>query len=472
MKNYSMKPTDENAIEFLRTDPIGRNSIVFRFITLLNNIQESCTIAINGEWGSGKTFFIQQSRLILEALNAGPKMDDATRNAILSRYPNANEQMECHTTVYYDAWTYDNDDDPILSLLYATIASHQSDFTPDRKRSALDIAAKIANVFAGGVSMASGASASGGNIGDMMKEVVGEDILDEYKTADDIRKMVKEFIDSLIHEHGNRLVFFIDELDRCKPDYAIRFLERIKHYFDDDRVTFVFAVSLSQLQATVKNYYGAEFDSSRYLDKFFDLRINLPSPDIERFMQQRLNLYEQTTSDSVCIEVARRYDLSLRECERYVRLVKICIQPAAKRSSTAFGEDKANYFTLTYILPIMLALQMTDIQAYTRFVSGNDASPLVDVLQWQNLWLEYGFLTDTSEEYDTTKMAIVSKATGTTIAPIRERLQDVYDALFSKSLRRRNDKTRVGVMLISDDTRKYLEQVISLLSQFSEYKYE
>ena len=47
----------------------------------------------------------------------------------------------------------------------------------------------------------------------------------------------------------------------------------------------------------------------------------------------------------------------------------------------------------------------------------------------QNLWFEYGFLTDTSEEYDIAKMVIVSKATGTAIAPIRERLQDVYDAL-------------------------------------------
>lgn len=51
MINYSLKPTDENAIELLRADAIGRNRSVFRFIELLGNIQESCTIAINGEWG-------------------------------------------------------------------------------------------------------------------------------------------------------------------------------------------------------------------------------------------------------------------------------------------------------------------------------------------------------------------------------------------------------------------------------------
>ena len=472
MKNYSMKPTDENAIEFLRTDPIGRNSSVFRFITLLNNIQESCTIAINGEWGSGKTFFIQQSRLILEALNAGAKMDDTTRNAILSRYPKANEQMECHTTVYYDAWTYDNDDDPILSLLYATIASHQSDFTPDRKRSALDIAAKIANVFAGGVSMASGASASCGNIGDMMKEVVGEDILEEYKTADDIRKMVKEFIDSLILEHGNRLVFFIDELDRCKPDYAIRFLERIKHYFDDDRVTFVFAVSLSQLQATVKNYYGAEFNSSRYLDKFFDLRITLPSPDIKRFMQQRLGLYDDSVTSEVCIEAAEHYHLSLREAERYVRLIKICAFPASRKTGFGFGEANARGFAVMYILPILLILQMTNVVEYNEFIRGANSSPLLDILNWPSVSFHYEMLLERNEEFNQKDKVITKQEQASFKLPIRARVEEVYYAVFPRFPYSRYQEIKIGALTITSGTRAYIEDILSLLSQFSDYKYE
>ena len=68
-----------------------------------------------------------------------------------------------------------------------------------------------------------------------MKGLCSEDKLSAIKKNEDLKEKIREFINLLIEEHGNRLVFFIDELDRCKPDYAIRFLERIKHYFDDER---------------------------------------------------------------------------------------------------------------------------------------------------------------------------------------------------------------------------------------------
>lgn len=104
----------------------------------------------------------------------------------------------------------------------------------------------------------------------------GTDQLAIIKEKESIKELVKDFLDALINERGDRLVIFIDELDRCKPDYALSLMERIKHFFDDERVTFVFAVNLSQLQHTVKSYYGSEFDATRYLDKFFDIQMALP----------------------------------------------------------------------------------------------------------------------------------------------------------------------------------------------------
>ena len=77
-----------------------------------------------------------------------------------------------------------------------------------------------------------------------------KDRLSEIRDTEELKSKIHEFIDTLTAEKANQLVFFIDELDRCKPDYAIRFLERIKHYFNDERITFVFSVSLTQLQWT------------------------------------------------------------------------------------------------------------------------------------------------------------------------------------------------------------------------------
>ena len=61
------------------------------------------------------------------------------------------------------------------------------------------------------------------------------------------------------------MLFFIDELDRCKPSFAVHLLEQLKHYISDERITFVFSVNLEQLQHTIKHYYGINFDSGRYL---------------------------------------------------------------------------------------------------------------------------------------------------------------------------------------------------------------
>ena len=67
VQSYSLQPTDENAVKLLKENPISRNPSVFRFVELLENVQENCTIAINGDWGTGKTFFVKQVKLVLDA---------------------------------------------------------------------------------------------------------------------------------------------------------------------------------------------------------------------------------------------------------------------------------------------------------------------------------------------------------------------------------------------------------------------
>lgn len=144
-----------------------------------------------------------------------------------------------------------------------------------------------------------------------------EDPLQELKKEKGIQKMIKEFLDSLLLEKGSRLVVYIDELDRCKPSYAVRLLERIKHYFSNDRITYVFSVNINELQHTIKQYYGSDFDASKYLDRFFDLRISLPSADLERYYQS-LNFYNfHYTYDIACDAVIKAYHFELREIAKY-----------------------------------------------------------------------------------------------------------------------------------------------------------
>ena len=94
------------------------------------------------------------------------------------------------------------------------------------------------------------------------------------------------FFDSLRWEQGNRLVVFIDELYSCKPSYAVKLFEIVKHYFSNERITFVFATNIGELQYTIRHFYGNDFDACKYLDGFFDLRIFLPPADMTNYYRE------------------------------------------------------------------------------------------------------------------------------------------------------------------------------------------
>ncbi len=458
MKNYSYKPTDENVLRLLNSDVIGRTQDIRQFMILLTNMEDDCySIALNGEWGSGKTFFIKQIKMLLDAQNPNSLMDDESRKAILRAVNSKFAIPESYTTVYYDAWINDNHNDPILSLVYATISNNQSEITPEKNRSLGDVVAALASAL------------SGHDISTLLQQLKGTDTLLDLKNESNTRNLIRDFINQLIQERGNRLIFFIDELDRCKPDYAIRFLERIKHYFDDDRITFVFAVSLSQLQSTVKSYYGLEYNATRYLDKFFDLRISLRSVDLDSFITNQLNMGQNYIFDDVSIESAKYFNFSLREVERYGRMMKIA-GSAIRKHFGGFSEENAKLFALCYIVPIMLALQMYDTELYNKFMMGFEPTPMVNILLRPNVHIQIDFLLYPQEIYEE-ETQIINRGEQKSIL-LSDRLEEVYSVLFSRPLERGQRDISIGKMTFEYSTRRCIEEIASMLSPQSEYQFE
>ena len=279
MKPFDFQPTHANVLDLFEKDMLNRNIDVLRFTELLNSIESSCSIALDARWGAGKTFFVKQVKLVLDAFNehiVNPHAEDSERvqrawnNIRTAKKPDLQPQI----SVYYDAWINDNDEDPILSLVYSIIQSVSTDFTFTQRPGFLDVASGIAEAV------------SGRSIVAIRDAIRSEDPLEIIRSAKSMQEQVAEFLESLLAERGNRLVIFIDELDRCNPAFAIKLLERIKHYFSNSRITFVFSVNVAELQHAIRNHYGSEFDASRYLDRFFDLRIDLPPAAMDRFYQE------------------------------------------------------------------------------------------------------------------------------------------------------------------------------------------
>lgn len=450
MKNYSTSPTDQNAVELLKSDPLRRNHAVLRFLQLISSIDDSCSIALNGEWGSGKTIFIKQIKLILDYNNPQSLLSDDLRKFMDSMGTQIPDCVNC-STVYYDAWTNDDNDDPILSLVYATIASKQSNYSSETERSLSDLVGKILDAV------------TARPISDVFKQVKGENSFAPVKKQENIHSLIHEFLDELILERGNRLVIFIDELDRCRPAYAVQLLERIKHYFDDERVTFVFSVNFAQLQHTIKSYYGHFFDATRYLDKFFDLRISLPEIDYRRFIEYKFSFFTSGyIYDEVCVRVAQYFSFTLREVERYMRLIRIAAYKNSHgRDEASFSGQKALQFGLLYLVPVMIGLSMSDMDAYTKFIAGENFDVLRKVLSCMTDYTYQDWLGINKKDFTNADAAVM------------EKIKKVYDAVFANqgNENRINPGIHIGTMTFTEQTRREIMNIATLLAPCAEYDF-
>ena len=189
----------------------------------------------------------------------------------------------------------------------------------------------------------------------IINAITNTDILEKIQLAEDIQEKVKAIFSDIIDGCVDKLVIFIDELDRCRPNYALEMLERIKHYFDDDRIIFVISLNKEQLTHTITNYYGSGFDATRYLNKFFDLEMYLPVVDT---VDNQINTYneKQYWLNTIANALIKLYELSLRDSLIY----KQKIESFADDLNIADYSDWTRYkvLSMSLFVPMIIILHM------------------------------------------------------------------------------------------------------------------
>ena len=246
----------------------------------VDRLQCGAVLALDARWGEGKTWFVRHWKRHLETTESA------------------------HNVIYLDAFAHDYLDDPFLTIA-AEISHALKDADEIADADIQDFNSKTASVL---ISLAAVmpliAAKAGlhwvglGGAGEALQEVYKEG-KDVYDTAsEEIAHKVKEQIEKKIENHhiekqtiqdfkqelaqlANKLdkplVFIIDELDRCRPDFAIRLIERIKHFFDIKNIVFVLVVNKPQLLQSVKSFYGYDSDlNGDYFEKFIDYTIEFP----------------------------------------------------------------------------------------------------------------------------------------------------------------------------------------------------
>lgn len=459
MKSLELQPTPENIFQTFDENAIGRNLDVYYFVQLLNSLDHSCSISLDAQWGAGKTFFVHQTKMVLDAFNNHVIFPEAIdRDRVKRAWARVREknntELQPQVAVYYDAWLNDNDQDPVLSLVYTIMQSVSTYYDFKQGTDCLKLAGAIAEKFT---------QLPVNVIAEALKR---EDPLAELRKSKGIHQQVEEFLDSLLAERGNRLVIFIDELDRCKPTFAVQLLERIKHYFANDRITFVFSVNTSELQHTIKQYYGTNFNASRYLNRFFDLPIMLPPPKLDSFYDSVGLQNGQFVYEKVCKAVIETFQLQPREIIKFYGLAKIAAyKPTHSTSMLGFAGELATNFALMCVLPIMVGLKVTDQSKFDRFIHGEDSSPLIQVLSHgeiaQSMCRKF---LDRDEIY-----SLSGPTDSRTVVSLEEKLAAAYHALFVHKYSPTSYVQEVGSFSFSSETKDLLLRAVSALSGFADY---
>ena len=182
--------------------------------------------------------------------------------------------------------------------------------------------------------------------------------------VDPLMSLMQVF-NSIIVENVQKLVIFIDELDRCRPNFAIEMLERIKHYFDDDRIIFVASINREQLIHSISKYYGTNFDSTGYLDKFFDRNVYLPEIDTRFGEKSQVSFTDrQYRLENVASGLNDYFRLSLRENMRYYEYISFAA------SSNYVNDNGYRGFMFSAFIPIVAILGIKDENEKRKFLNG------------------------------------------------------------------------------------------------------
>lgn len=343
-------------------DKLNRRLLAEQLMGYLSRLNDGSVLAIDAPWGEGKTWFGKNWAKYLEE--------------------------NSYKVIYIDAFEQDYVEDPFMLITaeILSIVEEGNAIEENLKKSSIEvskallpIAGKVIINMGGRFLLGSSdlssevkeALAAGtANMAELTSEMIKEG-LESYSKDKLVMHNFKAQLAEYAEAQEKPIIIFIDELDRCKPNFAVNLVERIKHFFDVPNIVFVLLLNREQLEKAVKGVYGSETDASAYLGKFVNFFFALPKPIQDGFnYEQRLKSFINATmkkykftqnmsEHNLFIEHlqlwARPLELSLRDIEKAVALYSF--------SGIAGG--------VSWIMTYLIALKIKKPELFKKLVTGN-----------------------------------------------------------------------------------------------------
>ena len=397
----------DNIEEAWQGDLWDRRRLGEQLTNYVDRLQCGAVLALDARWGEGKTWFVRHWQKHLE--------------------------NEGHNVIYLDAFANDYLDDPFLVVTSEiTNILSKDKKTKGKVKKLIDLSASVGSALLPSlpkVALTLGLHLIGAGFFNGVLQQGYENAKDEIdKLSDEASDRIKESIQEKIAGHeaekktlsefkkhlaetvvklDKPLVFIIDELDRCRPDFAIRLIERIKHFFDIPKIVFVLVINKKQFVMGIKRFYGYDDDSSKlYLDKFIDFEVpllndksilskNIASFEIIR--QLMLAVGEECSDIHLVFHLGLKENISFRELKKKVNIYALLKQESVyKNLFISLSLVKSNSGLIRSMKDvIILILKLNEINR--NIVDANLRNTHNDIfisLVKQNYSLELGVLLE------------------------------------------------------------------------------
>lgn len=259
----------------------GREALADRLTDHVSRINVGATIAIDAEWGAGKSWFVNNWKAKLE--------QDEFKVIYLNAF-NQDYIEDPFLTIAMEIANVIKTEEGVIDEIKTTIGDTYRAILPNMPMLIFQVAMGLigAGKLAGElVDTFKDLQDDSGKFGEAAAELLNEKLkehlsaqVDNYENEKNSLDHFKKELTKITKDFKKPLIFIVDELDRCKPEFAIRLIERIKHFFDIPKVVFILAVNKTQLEESINNFYGFS-NTANYLEKFIDFSVMLKSKDLD-----------------------------------------------------------------------------------------------------------------------------------------------------------------------------------------------
>lgn len=380
MKRADEEPTPKAIEDALTQDPLHRKREIEGFLKMLIAVEPPYTFVIDAPWGSGKTFFVKQVARVLQMANPALDINLETLNATLGETATELPATPC-LPIYFNAWEDDHFENPILPIL-ASIAN-----------AADEQSVKGGKDFGKGVIGAIEAAASligyGGDINGVIENFSGTDFLEQYKNEKELRGKIDELIKTNLPEVADRAIIFIDELDRCRPEFAIKVLEQTKTLFQQDNIVVVYSTDITQLAHSLQGVYGPRFDGRKYLERFYDKRLELnPIKPADYLLYKGINTMDGYTFMDITIDLLGYKQASLRACNRLIDSITNLSRYIANHWEH-IGNGRVQHFPDQGLLPVVNILAYYDPLAWHEMKTSTGYETVYELAKHSDHFIQY-----------------------------------------------------------------------------------